>query len=943
MTKTLGIFACLCFVSLWVSAQSFTAINYSVSEGLPSKEVYEVFQDRNGFLWFGTDNGIVRYDGYEMKKFGTEQGLSDPVVFGFFEDHKGRIWFRTFSGRLAYYENGKITRYQYNDIIAREMASGHVSSIYIDTADVVWFSSYKRRGYLNSIDPNGKHVIHGDSIRQYDIYVIEKNNKLLYGNISEDVYNILINDKVLPVNPTEFCGKFPRILSTRWKNKLYVSICCDVFEYHNNTLRKVFTSRDPIISLFVDRQDNLWVGYKFKGVDKFSTDEFKPQDVPDFLKKFSVSSALSDSEGGLWFTTLEAGVFYVPNINIINYQPFGPDNIQHVANNTKEILFSTNTGSIYRIDSVHRGTLAKKFDEAIIGLHFTKDNHVWISDRFSSYRFTRDLKQKVQKEDAVIFKMAEDSRGNLWIVSGGQTVYKLNAHSRVGKALGFACRNVKAVDSVVYISSRSGVFQVNNQWQVKEMKELSDFKISDILKLSDSTLLITTIGRGFLVYNSDRHSYRIFNSSNHFLANNIYDVIHEVDNFWFATEKGVLKVSLSGLLAEKPYISHLSKQSGLIGNEIYNLVGLNGNIFAFSDKGFSIIPRENARFSNKSPRFHLKDVFINDRAVRIFNELELSAEENNLRVEFGFISFNNQNILTRYRLNSDENWMYSTQRAMQFYALAPGQYKFELEYSIDNINWLPAYTIPSLVILPPLWKRWYFQLGVGFFLLLLIFLYFRSQLMIYRRHQQKLIEAEIRTLENERSRIAKDLHDSVGTDFTAIKMMVNQELVKYDAEKTKTIEGQFQNTIQEIKNIIYNLYPPGLERYGLISAVHNYVDRLKCSLPIEIHLDSFGPEIKDLNISITVFRVLQELITNSVKHSHARKISLHINSFEDMLSIVYEDNGKGFTADNGNSGFGLYNIESRVRSVQGKMKFETGSFGVSYSIDIPLKTFHNER
>jgi signal transduction histidine kinase len=421
------------------------------------------------------------------------------------------------------------------------------------------------------------------------------------------------------------------------------------------------------------------------------------------------------------------------------------------------------------------------------------------------------------------------------------------------------------------------------------------------------------------------------------VANNIYDVVNDGNRLWFGTEAGVMGVTLTSLMQENPEIEFLSRQSGLVSNEVYNLVQIQNSLWAFSDKGFSIVDKDQTRFSNKSPQFYLKNVFINESPVTIKKEDRLRPDQNNIKLEYGFIAYNNQRIFTRHRLHTTDQWNYTSLRALQFYALAPGEYNFDVEFSTDNINWKSGYSLSSFTILPPLWKRWYFLTAFWLVVLIIIFLYFRNQLMIYRRHQQKLMESEIKTVENERSRIAKDLHDSVGTDFTAIKMMVNQEMQKYDAEKTKVIEHQFQHTLQEIKDIIYNLSPPGLERYGLLTGIHNYVDRLKGSLPIEIDLNCFGPEIKNKNISITVFRILQELISNSVKHSKAKNISLHINSFKDMLSIVYEDNGNGFVVDTQTKGLGLYNIESRVQSVSGKMKFESGSFGVSYTIDIPLK------
>src|SRR5688572_16319859 len=161
-------------------------------------------------------------------------------------------------------------------------------------------------------------------------------------------------------------------------------------------------------------------------------------------------------------------------------------------------------------------------------------------------------------------------------------------------------------------------------------------------------------------------------------------------------------------------------------------------------------------------------------------------------------------------------------------------------------------------------------------------------------------------------------------------MTVGQLLKKHNEPKSDEIETQVQGTIQEIKTIIYGLSPPGLERYGLISGLKNYVEKLDGAVPVKINFNTFGSDIQDASLSMTVFRIVQELISNSLKHSNANTISLHINSFEDLLNIVYEDNGKGFSWDTDKKGLGLYNIESRLQSVKGRLKFDTGEFGISY-------------
>jgi signal transduction histidine kinase len=90
------------------------------------------------------------------------------------------------------------------------------------------------------------------------------------------------------------------------------------------------------------------------------------------------------------------------------------------------------------------------------------------------------------------------------------------------------------------------------------------------------------------------------------------------------------------------------------------------------------------------------------------------------------------------------------------------------------------------------------------------------------------------------------------------------------------------------------------------------VEKLNGKIPARTEIKAFGLEIKNPKLNVTLFRILQELISNSLRHLQGEKISIHINSFEDAINIVYEDNGKGFTWDGNKNGLGLYNIESRT-------------------------------
>jgi signal transduction histidine kinase len=286
---------------------------------------------------------------------------------------------------------------------------------------------------------------------------------------------------------------------------------------------------------------------------------------------------------------------------------------------------------------------------------------------------------------------------------------------------------------------------------------------------------------------------------------------------------------------------------------------------------------------------------------------------------------------------------------IRLFALGPGSYKIDIEYSTDRSHWADLPTQAIFTILPPLWSRGWFQFIIIGVILLISFLFFRNRLSIYQQreinsrlihdHQQQLLKAELETLERERSRIARDLHDGIGVDISAIKMTISQ-LLKENPQ-SNAVEQNFQRIMQDIKSIIFGLSPPGLQRYGLMETLKTYVNKIDAPSK-KISLNTFGhPQLNERE-SINIFRILQELLANSIKHSNGSNIIINVSAFEDMLSIIYEDDGTGFDFKSVKRGLGLNNIESRVQSAQGRLTFESGIFGLTYSIDLPINAKYGQ-
>lgn len=916
--------------------QDFTTINYSISEGLPSSEVYDVFEDRDGFLWFGTDNGVVRFDGFELQKFNIDKGLTDPVVFGFFQDKKGRIWFRTFSGRLCYFEDGSIHPYPFNDKLVSILPLAEINFVYDSDQEQLHFAIEE---LLGKIDSTGN--VSFDQVGAEEIHIDFINGTALSRSPSGfegQIKFVAIAGSRFPIedNDVKTIHRLTRLL--QYKGKTYFTIKKQIYCYDGKTVKLVYQGPGTIINMSMDAEDNIWVGYLYEGVHRFEKGDFSKSWTPEFLRSTSVTKVIQDREKNLWISTLENGVYHIPNINIRNASLRTLARMRVAMPIRNSFLLGDEAGHLYEFNNATRELEEKRFFGSPILAGFVDSRkHIWISTVDNIHVFDSTLHEINRTVNYSCVDFFEDEEKVVWGY-GNHSLKSFDSNGAMNSKSYFNARYRQFYldDSLVFFAGRIGLAVRDKDLKLHTAPPVfHNMKISEIMPLTDSLLLITTLGSGFTILNKKTWQVTQFNSRTDFIADNVYSIKRAGDTFWMATEKGIATTTLQELLTPHPGFQYLTKKSGLISNKINFIIVKPNSVLAFADEGVSEVPRPIRRYGNTDPGFYIKKIQINQRDKKPGDLATLRHDENNIGFVFGYRSFNNPNIFTRYKLEGESEWNHSGNNEIQFNALAPGQYNLLLEYSVDNVHWTRATQIPTIVISPPWWQTWYFKIGMGIVLGLLIYLYVRYQVRVYKNHQLKLIQSELEAIEQERKRIAKDLHDSVGTDFSAIKMMVSQVLKKHNEPKSEEIETQFQSTIQDIKSIIYGLSPPGLERYGLMSALKNYVDKLNGSIPVNIHLDTFGSEVKNPKITLAIFRIIQELISNSLKHSNATAIRLHVSCFNDLISIVYEDNGKGFSWDGQSKGLGLYNIESRLQTLNGTLRFDSGDFGVSYTIDIP--------
>ncbi len=217
----------------------------------------------------------------------------------------------------------------------------------------------------------------------------------------------------------------------------------------------------------------------------------------------------------------------------------------------------------------------------------------------------------------------------------------------------------------------------------------------------------------------------------------------------------------------------------------------------------------------------------------------------------------------------------------------------------------------------------------------------RALIQLENQQQQLLIEAGIQSQEAERQRIAADLHDSVGANLATSQLFVRQlSIAESSQEMQNTVIGLLDEVLISIRTITSDLAPETLFRFGVVEAIEDLIELIKQIPNLQIHFSASVVERFDNQQELALFRIVQELLANTIKHAQATEIRLELRMNDLELLLVYQDNGRGLppnlSADH--QGFGLRNIRSRSQFLNAKIDWPsstTSGFQISLAF-IPL-------
>lgn len=739
--SSLLILAIFSFCFTIVYAQDLNFYPYSVSEGLPSSQVHDIVQGNDGNLWFSTDHGLSRFDGYSFKNYTTDDGLTDNVVFKLYKQPNGDIYASTFN-KTVFSITGKNTpvfkAYPYNHLLTAIPDYFVVNCMHVAADKSLFVSIINGTGYLH-IDATGKVIANNITIPDQ----APANIALLTKKYSSDFFYIQSKSS------TAITGKWDKQFTYSQKEQdcgsNYTQGC-----YFQKQNIAVFSTRNKLIllppsgnsievpvlyepiSMGILNDTQFWVGFRYGGINVYNT---KGEQQQSFLVGKSVTKMFVDHEGGYWFGTLSDGVFHSKSSVIKNFNPaVSADN--WIREMTKDesgtIWIAYYNGNISRLANnqlsvVYQSTIKKP---ALVSY----DKHTKRTYYFSDHQlFTTTSKNPVydlQGNHINMFTHFNDSvlfssyRGVMVYYNGQRT--PIETQSRINDLCFYKGKFM--------LVGNSGLYTYANK-QLKKYTCKNDSLLQRLMDIECWTdkLVMATKGSGVLILQDDV-VYKIDDKQGlrGKIVNKVY--IENDSVVWACTNSGLNRIVFKNKKVKK--VDVISNHNGLISNEITDIEIVNDTVWVGTREGLCYFPKSMLdKTITTTTNYFLKinQFKINDQERELTSELNYNEN----RIEFGFKAvsfFEFSPMQYRFKLQGLETeWNYTTALSIRYTSLPPGNYTFMVQAKGKNASWAQGQQQFSFTISPPFWQTLWFRLSVIILIVLLIYLFFRFRILSYNR------------------------------------------------------------------------------------------------------------------------------------------------------------------------------------------------------------------
>ncbi|GEO06713.1 hypothetical protein AAE02nite_43770 [Adhaeribacter aerolatus] len=932
-----------------LSAQHVNFQNSLTDQGIINSTIYHSLQDSQGYIWFATESGVLRFDGREFKHFSVDEGLSDNEVLKIYADSKNRIWFLTLSGKLSYYLNGRIFNAGNDDLVRKTSINSAFTSFYEDKQHNLWFAALDNiylkispANEVSRIDLGEK--LHG---RECFFYEDDKNGLMLVGR--SGFYRI-IDDKGVLVDYPYIFHKTKCYAYTPSGGLIFLA-AEGIVSMQGSRQRLIIPKRylppdNQLSYLFLDKRNNLWVNTLGTGTYLFSNFFQKPTTYKHYLPGTIITGALHDNEDNLWFTTVGEGTYMLPAnylkvVSLTTAQGLSSNKIYSVTKDSDNNLWlGMDKGMINVIRSKGIEQLDANYQNYIYNrvnnLQEDKDRNMWCATDKGIVLFRKDkANKKVIIRSSVGYEyptkvVSESIDREIYFVysSGIQKINKENLKQEIYQSEPLP--NFPKIRTFTQFLDEQGTLWFANVRGLHSYKnyQLTSFARSDsllthrithITQMPDQTLVLATYGYGLIFFKDGKIIRQVTKKDG--LPDNICRKVIINDNvIWVATNNGICRITYKN---GKRKLDSFTVSDGIISNEINDIFVDAEKIYIATPRGLSILNTNIEKIISKPPMVQISQVSTNNEILNVNQKISLPHDNNRLFIRFVAITFQDpKNITYEYRLKGQKaGWIRTTNNFVDLSSLSTGDHIFEVKAKKINSGWSKAVNI-SFTVTPPYWQKWWFLSLLGICLIILIVGAVRYVTAFQYQQRFRKIETEQR-LQKERERIARDLHDNVGSQLAYIINSLDDTPAANEvltSSRTSHLREFTKQTINQLRETIWAIRQENISIGELVTRVQKLIwelTRYKTDFKHEIKVAG-NQELKLSPVqALNLYRIVQEAINNIFNHSQADMVQITFNvNAPTSLDIIIADNGIGFdTQKTRLDSYGLLNMQERAKEI----------------------------
>jgi len=985
----------------FVIAQNTTDVSFEKvqGEGLTNHFIKCIQQDKKGFLWFGTSEGIFRYDGYAFKAFKNFPDDPHSLVNNtveFILPDKELIWIGSWGGLSCFDTNTDSIKNFFSDepLKVYSIVPANDSVLWIGTASGLFLfnkknaswkriSALEKNVFIRSLCYDGNH----------HLCITAHNGFYYYNTATGDCKHYLLPvagmDKKSPqVVHKSILDKKGNLWMTTWSAGLIR------FDPHTEKItewvKKNVHDHQPFQTAFDILQaddENLWIANQNGGLTIFNPETGSSVIYPvewDNEKKLSdgVYALFRDRSGIFWIGT-ENGIYkydrhtvHLSTTDFLLKTDTGLVRTQLLPiclfKDTDELWWLGTYDGLFLFDKAsgilqnYNAAAGIPAATAVTNILQEKNGGLWVAAGNMLFSVSKKIKGrsfslqskifKLPGTRSSIYKLYIDREERIWVGTHASGVFMFDAGSK--KFIAYPSDGVKTSsqvkqvrcfyeisrDSLLAGGENTGVLllHINSgkyekiKWKASISKTGDDITINDIVQ-KDNDLWIATEYNG--LWQTDEHLQKLTRYTIHdgLPSMNISSVL--VDrraHLWLLTEGGIVDFQpLNNHITvydKKDDLRNLFYLNGILQDEKGNIViGDMGCVHSFN-------PFRTLR-NNHPPEIFITGFKVFDKEYPFSNNqpVRLSYHQNYFSFEYTALNYTLPELNSyEYKLDGlDEQWNDAgTRRYVSYAGLKEGTYTFKVKACNNEGVWNNLPATVTLVIEPPFWHR-------GWFYLLVTLLIASVAYLIY---SMKVNQWKIRY--QLRNKIARDLHDDIGSTLSGINIFSKIALQKMNKKESqskellKKISERSAKTMDALSDIVWSIDTKNDNMENVLAKMQEYLSETLETQDIQysFEIDEAIHRTKlDMGIRKELYLIFKETIHNACKYARCNCVHISFRRKKDVCTLIIQDNGKGFDVNNGTQGNGLQNMRQRAEKMKSALSIESEiTKGTTITLQFPV-------